>query len=179
MAEINWSDPNLDIDEILWEWFEDIDKELDEDWNPRFYIDTKKSVDWLLDLELIEKFSDDYYKLYLWDELVWVIEYSSDNDWNINIDFFWTINWNLDKVVTDNEFIQKFKWYFWEDSTYIKWIWKKTFIDFLKKFQSGIVFSFISLEWAQWFYDNILWELEWEWVISILWKIPEYKFILL
>jgi hypothetical protein len=167
---INWDDPNLDLDEIL--WIPDIDRI---EW---FINDDKKSIDSLLNLNLNVKFTDSSFELFDWNDLLWVIEYSITDYWT-HIDFFWTINWNLDKVVTDNEFIQKFKWYFWENSTYIKWIWKKTFIDFLKNFQSDTVFSFIPLEWAQWFYDKILWELEWEWIISILWKSPEYKFILL
>ena len=171
---------SLDWEKILEEkglW--DIDKELDEDWNSRFYLETKKSIDWLLDLNLNEKFSDYYFKLYSWNDLVWIIEYTNNEKWEIHIDFFASINWDLNSVITDNEFIEKFNSYFWNNSDYIKGIWKKTFINFLNKFNSDTIFSFISLEWAEWFYDKILSELEVDWKISIIWKIPEYKFILL
>ena len=114
---IDWNDPNLDLDAVLWEWFEDIDKE---EW---FTTNNKKNVDKItnFDIEYLENKLN--IKIQIDRELMQIIILNKDNyeiwkirkwlysmhnyesnehlykkiDENYRLKWFWTILFNLYK----------------------------------------------------------------------------------
>lgn len=148
---------------LFWDW--NIDLELG------IINESKDNLINIIDLNLKEEITDSWFFLYDWKETIWAIEFSNDNG-KIHIDFFATLNWDLSKITSDDEFKQTFEVYFWNKLWYsIEWVGKELFNRFIKKIWSWSEVSLMTLTESKWFYKKILDDFESKWLISyrLLW----------
>jgi hypothetical protein len=180
---IDWDNIDLDNPDILSKlWIEEsIDNEKLSNWKNKFYFDDiNENISNILDINLKEKLTSDSFWIYNWNTLLWLINYSIVwADTNIHIDFIWTSNWNLDKIIADYEFRETFDFHFWKSKTNINWLWTELVKRFINKIDSWTYITLVSVDGSEWFYDKIFNKLQLKWKISLIQKIPEYQILVL
>ena len=122
--KIDWNDPNLDLDSILWKWYEDIDKK--EGFIVENNLDYNEKVKEIIDFDSfdllvskVEKEKDIKIKVSI--DNWWKIElYSKDWDliWKIWYDWYILREWDIDPNHLWIEVYNKYQWQWYSKILY-------------------------------------------------------------
>lgn len=141
---------------------------------------TKNSAKKVLEIENLNyDFRKDEVLIKNWDVLIWRIKYNFLDNKNIELESLYTINWNYNKIISDNWFKEEFLSYFWEyQKIKIPWAWKEILKQFILNYK-WYNLTIIPIKSSRGFYNKVLTQFENEWLISIIETYPEYKLFIL